>query len=643
MISVSSLSRNDDTLMIRCTGPDSKELPIIVSQVVQAYQEVIAEDSETIGKDSIELIEKLQEQLVQDKDSLESRYLELIKSRGLSSATRDDQIENPFLERLQGLIERRGDLDEKLQQAKYRDRALADAINSNDEHQLKIAAIEAKGYLGLDRSNYLANHSTNVEFRDQSNRLNLISAAENRVIDLRFERAKLSRVFGKGHTTIDNIDSQIQYWTDYIRDLRGELLIESEAQENDQTSILDIRDLRRQEDAEWILLYKMALTRDINRLNFELMSIEDALVTVENNAANISQDVAELNLLKKQIEEKREANRVIIDRLSKINILANNYTRTKVRVLDPPGNGYKIAPVMSKSLGYAVFFGSLVGLGLALLIDRSDMSFRSPFEILERLKIPVVGKVPRIRSIRKEKPTKGAPQLVVANRPGSSVAEAFRDIRTSLFFKSSTDEVKTLLFTSPSPGDGKSTTACNLAISIAQTGKSVVLVDADFRRPRIDQYFGENLEPGLLQVLENKVSINDALLESGLQSGLFLLSAGGRPRNPGEIVTSPAFRDTIGTLRDSFDFVLIDSPPVLPVADPGTIAGIVDGVYLVVRIRKGVKLTAQKAKENLDRVSPNWMGIIVNGLDENPHYNEYHNYPYYAALQGRYYESQMKE
>ena len=86
MLSVSSLSRNDDTLIIRCEGPDPEDLPIIVNQVVHAYQEIITEDSETIGKDSIELIEKLQQQLVQDKDSLEERYLELIESRGLTSA-----------------------------------------------------------------------------------------------------------------------------------------------------------------------------------------------------------------------------------------------------------------------------------------------------------------------------------------------------------------------------------------------------------------------------------------------------------------------------------------------------------------------------------------------------------------------------
>ncbi len=644
MISVNSLSRNDDTLMIRCEGSNPEDLPIILNQLVHAYEEIITEDSETVGKDSIELIEKLGEQLKLDKDGLAQKYLELIRTRGLSEGAAGEQIENPFLSRSKELLARHSELNEKLKQQQYRAKILADTINANDEHQMKIAAIEAKTYLGLNRSNYLANQTANVDHRDQSNRLNLISAAESRIANLQFERAKLSRVFGKGHNTIVNINSQIAYWNDYVGSLRRELSVEVDnRQDEEKTSPIDMRELRRQEDAEWILLYKMALTRDINRVKFEMISIDAEREIVDKNAANISQDVAELNMLKKQIEEKSEANRVIIDRLSEINVLANNYTRTKVRVLDPPVNGYKIAPILSKSLGVALFLGSVIGMGLALLIDRSDMSFRSPFEILDRLKIPVVGKIPRIRTLRKEKPAKGVPQLIVANRPGSSVAEAFRDIRTAMFFRSNADDVKTILFTSPSPGDGKSTTVSNLAISIAQTGKSVVLVDADFRRPRIYQYFGEELEPGLLNVLDGDFELDTALCESELQPGLFLLNAGGRPRNPGEIVTSPGFSDIIHSLRETFDYVLIDSPPVLPVADPATIAGIVDGVYLIVRIRKGVKLTTQKAKENLDRVDPNWMGIIVNGLDENPHYNEYNSNPYYANYHGRYYDSQNAE
>ncbi|MEM7785798.1 MAG: CpsD/CapB family tyrosine-protein kinase, partial [Planctomycetota bacterium] len=146
-------------------------------------------------------------------------------------------------------------------------------------------------------------------------------------------------------------------------------------------------------------------------------------------------------------------------------------------------------------------------------------------------------------------------------------------------------------------------------------------------------------------VLSGDLSLRESIQPCQVQENLFLLTTGGRPKNPGELVTSEAFRELIEALRGRFDYVLIDSPPVLPVADPATIASFADGVFMVTRIRKGVKLTAQKAKETLDRVGANWLGVIVNGIDENPHYSEYGyqygGYSYYGGYgygYGRYYD-----
>ena len=123
----------------------------------------------------------------------------------------------------------------------------------------------------------------------------------------------------------------------------------------------------------------------------------------------------------------------------------------------------------------------------------------------------------------------------------ASESESFRDVRTGLFFRSSHEDIKTILMTSPSPGDGKSTTAANLAISIAQAGKRVVLVDADFRRPRIDRYFDEDMEGGLLDVMLGEIELDEVIKPTELQEGLFLITAGGHPKNPGELVTSQVF------------------------------------------------------------------------------------------------------
>jgi succinoglycan biosynthesis transport protein ExoP len=142
----------------------------------------------------------------------------------------------------------------------------------------------------------------------------------------------------------------------------------------------------------------------------------------------------------------------------------------------------------------------------------------------------------------------------------------------------------------------------------------------------------------LVDVLTGKVKLQDAIQKTELQEKLYLLTAGGRPKYPAEWVGSETFRDLVLALREKFDYVLIDSPPALPVSDPASIASIVDGVHMVTRIRKGVLLTAQRAKETLDRVGANWMGIIVNGVDENPFYNEYGS-QYAGRIYKRYYET----
>ena len=352
-------------------------------------------------------------------------------------------------------------------------------------------------------------------------------------------------------------------------------------------------------------------------------------------------------MLQSQIDQKGKLVNGFVNKLSEFNILSKDkYSTTSVKILNTPkARSQSCSVVAQSSLALGTVLASLLGLGLAILVDQSELAFRNPAEIFERLQVPVVGRIPRI-NIRQIDASQGHASLVAAHKPAATASESFRDVRTGLFFRSNVDDIRTILFTSPSPGDGKSTTISNIAISIAQAGKKVCLIDADFRRPRIHQYFGQELAPGLLGVLSGEMELDEAIQPCGLQEDLFLLPAGGRPSNPGELVTSEEFRNLIEALREKYDYVLIDSPPVLPVSDPATIASIVDGVYLVTRIRKGVKLTSQKAKETLDRVGANWMGVIVNGVDENPHYSEYGyqygNYSYYGGMYGRYHESKSQ-
>jgi capsular exopolysaccharide synthesis family protein len=279
------------------------------------------------------------------------------------------------------------------------------------------------------------------------------------------------------------------------------------------------------------------------------------------------------------------------------------------------------------------FLGGLIGAALAVLIDHSDLAYRTPIDIQESMNAPVLCKVPRIKTSRSDKDFAGSPMLITARSPSNSASETFRAARTSLLFTAGQTGHKVFMVTSPSPGDGKSTTIANLAISLAQTDKKVCLIDSDFRRPRVKQNFGIQDDLGAWQVLSGEVSLDEAMRPCEFQNNLTLLTTGGRPKNPGELVSSPAYANLITELRNRFDFVLIDCPPIIPVADSTSICSVADGIIMVLRIRRGVILSAHKAKERLDMVKGNLMGVIVNGMDQNLYYNEYGTY-YRGAYYG---------
>jgi capsular exopolysaccharide synthesis family protein len=284
--------------------------------------------------------------------------------------------------------------------------------------------------------------------------------------------------------------------------------------------------------------------------------------------------------------------------------------------ITPPGSGYKISPVFTRSLMMGLALGALLGFGMMVLAERSDRSFRSPAEIRQRLGLPVVGHIPSISSHSSPEAKVGAnlePTLVAALRPKSSEAEAYRGLRTQLYFSTQGRGHQVIQVTSPVPGDGKSTLAANLALSVAQSGKRTVLIDCDFRKPRVHKLFGVPApETGLAGVVAGVVPLASELVPSGV-ANLDLLACGPRPANPAELLTSPQFQQVLSELRTIYDFVIVDSPPLLAVTDPAVVAPRVDGVLLVFRMTKKARPMAERACEQLAAVGANVLGVVVNG------------------------------
>lgn len=219
---------------------------------------------------------------------------------------------------------------------------------------------------------------------------------------------------------------------------------------------------------------------------------------------------------------------------------------------------------------------------------------------------------------------------IVRLKPKSIIAEAYRTIRTSVFFGAARGGARTILVTSPAPGDGKTTLTSNLAIAIAQAGQRTIVIDADLRKPKQHKIFGTDPEPGLADVLAGTARLDDAIKEGPVQR-LDILSCGTHVPNPSEILNSEAFAQILENLVKCYDRIIIDSPPVVPVADSQIIAARCDIVLLVVRADKSTRKIIQRAYSNIVSVGGNMLGVIVNDIA-----NKRGSYGYYGRYQSSY-------
>ena len=241
-----------------------------------------------------------------------------------------------------------------------------------------------------------------------------------------------------------------------------------------------------------------------------------------------------------------------------------------------------------------------------------------------------------------EKYEKGTTRrLTITEAPGSPAAESYRVLRNSLDFLNFEQNMKTLLVTSAAPAEGKSTVAGNLAASLAQAGKKTVLVSCDFRRPTTEHFFGVNNMIGLSDVLTGTHSMKAALQRPGDEQ-LLIMTSGKMPPNPSELLASTKMQELIESLGEWADWVIIDTPPLLAVADPAAVARWTDGVLMVTQAGKSTRDAAKKSVEMLSKVGAAIVGVVVWGIVEGkggPGYGYYAGGHYYAGYYAAHYAS----
>ena len=282
------------------------------------------------------------------------------------------------------------------------------------------------------------------------------------------------------------------------------------------------------------------------------------------------------------------------------------------------------SPKLGLNLAMALVLGSMLGVGFAFLAENLDDRVRSTEEVEERVGAPVLGHVPYVV----EWADSAEPLLATVHRPTSGAAEAYRTLRTNLRFLSLERPLGTVLVTSTLASEGKSTTAANLAVALAEGGTRTILVSADLRRPSIHKFFEIADSGGIVAALEGTTTVEGALRQTQIPN-LRLLPAGGRPPNPTEILASSRFSELLESLASISDLVLIDAPPALGLADASALASKVDGVLFLVDAHEVARRSLSHAAEQIRKAGGRILGTIMNGVvADEAGYGYYYQYYY---------------
>jgi polysaccharide biosynthesis transport protein len=369
----------------------------------------------------------------------------------------------------------------------------------------------------------------------------------------------------------------------------------------------------------------------------------------EQRGATLTQNEAAINY--RIIQQEIETNKGLLDGLlqhSKENDVILAGTPNNIHVTD-----YAIAPRVpigpKRFQGILLAFAFSLGFGvcLATMLEYLDDTVRSTDDVGRLLRLPTLAVIPSMGSWSSPRRlltgAGGSVQLKNGNGNGngkvnsallldndkrSPLAEAYRQLRTSVLLSAAGHAPKTVLVTSCIAAEGKTTTTINLAASLAQTGANVLIIDADMRRPRLHSVFGIPNERGLCTILAHEMSEAEllSLVQKEETSGLYLLTSGPVPPNPAELIGSEQMRNLIDSLENTFDHIVIDSPPIASFTDGVLLSSLSDGVILVIHANKCSRKVVQRAQQTLQEIGAKVLGVVLNNV--NSHSPDYYYYRY---------------
>ena len=587
-------------ITFRNTSPELAAL--VVNGIAGTFTQINQEKRTGTSSKTNDYLDKRIAQLQSEIKQTEIQLVNLKGQAGIITTTENQTIVGDRLSILnKDLL--KAENDRKNAEAEY------DSIKSNPE--------ALKNLVEQEMAKFISDRETEIRL--------LVTGNKQRIAELKAKKTRLLQEYLEKAPEVVEVDKEIKLYEEEIEKIR-EKNVDELANFRKRTANVILDNLRRK--------------------YMETKSVEDALkkdyTSQYEQAQGENSSSVRIRLIEDELETKKGFLENLIKNQRNNDVVAvgtdNNISITEIAI--PPAK--PIAPSRLTTVLATMFLSTLFGMGLALFLEYLDDTIRTTEEVETYLQLPALAAIPTIDSMpkrrlllvganEKEENSAGTSDLLIHTDTRSSLAEAFRQLRTSILLSSAGNPPKSLLITSSLPAEGKTTTAINTAISLAQTTSKVLIIDADMRRPRLHSVFNIGNGQGLSTLLSSQFSKTDVseIVKYDNESKLYLMPSGPVPPNPAELIGSEQMSKLLEFLQGEFSHIVVDSPPIASFTDGVLIASMVDGVILVVQSGKSSRQVVRRSKQLLQDVGSRIFGVVLNNVNLKSQDNGYYYQSYY--------------
>lgn len=627
-------------LSFQHTAPE--EAKQVLDAIVKEYQLFLEEKYKNSNSEAARLIEDARGQIQKDLDRTEEEYRKFRETAPIVAT--GESGANIYEQRYEEIQAEISDIDSKTAEAQSRLALVEEGLKRYEDNKVpdlqKLTLIDQ---INAERMSILLaverGEAETAEFQSkQPERMAQATSEFTSVLEKKSRLLSMEQNLGRNHPDVVALRGEIGLAEQFIKvrsNERGGGFIER--------PMLTPKDVM---DA-----YVMMLRNDLEALT----SRKTSLIAMATETETLVKGLVDFELTGEYLMHERERQQSLFDStvdILRMNAMAGEGGGFIHEVIEAPELGKVVAPNLLIASLIMVMSTLLLCTICVGYVELSDRSIHKPEELENIFGSQVLSHIPELfhdaqtRKIMSTAQQSASPldkTLVSFFAPRSRISEVFRGMRTQMLFSVGGDNSKVIGVTSAKSGEGKSTVAANLAVSLSQTGREVLLVDCDLRRPRVHKLFGIANTIGLSDVLSGKRELAD-VIQTGEVANLTTLTSGPIPNNPAELLDSESFDLFLNDVREKFDLVILDCPPVLPVSDPAIVAPKIDGMVVVVRIDGECRPQAARVKQILSGVDARVLGLVVNRSSEARGRYSYNAYGYESHnSEVEYYHSAVDE